>query len=151
MVAYKKTISWLCISLFSTAGFGQDTNSNNGTTRVLKSPASTKNSSIDASTPRNYSVSHAEEHSQNETPQVVSEPFTPIEATGFTDPNYQINLIKSQEQQQKLDAAPLNSITPTLTKDEQLQQYVNARNQYVVGSYEYNVIQGKIDKLLAND
>ncbi len=75
-------------------------------------------------------------------------PFEPIQATEYTDPNYHINLKKSQETQKALDASPVNSsYSKPLSFEKQLEIYKEAQIKYEVNSFEYNQIQDKIDKL----
>ena len=149
MVATQKTIFWLSISFISSFGYCQDSNSQ--INRSIQAPRSSKMPSESSGGPRTFSVIHSEEHQESSSTTILVEPFTPIEATSFTDPNYHQNLIKSQNQQQLLDATPLNVTESNLTKEARLLLYTTERNKHAVGSYEYNALQGKIDNLMAND
>lgn len=151
MVAKMKTISWLCVSFFSTVGYCQDINSQQQVGRTIQVPKSVKTNGQDSSSPRMFSVSHADEHQESSAVSVAIEAFTPIEATSYTDPNYHDNVIKSERQQQLLDAAPVVPSASNLSKEERLLIYTNERNNYPVGSFEYNALQGKIDHLNANE
>jgi hypothetical protein len=66
------------------------------------------------------------------------EVFVPIPASEYTDPNYQINLEKSQQVQQQLDARPTEA--PLETKEDivrRLEQYELERKKHAPDSQEY--------------
>ena len=98
---------------------------------------------------QNYPLSLSSKSNNGEVKELMEpEPFEPIHATEYTDPNYQINIEKSQQTQKALNASPVNSsYSKPLSFEKQLEIYKEAQKKYEVNSFEYNQIQDKIDKL----
>jgi hypothetical protein len=81
----------------------------------------------------------------------VQTTFVPIQAEGYTDENYYINLEKSRALEQQLNQPATHLEVIPETTEQTIQRYVIARDKYPIDSYEYNLIQSKIDQVRNND
>ncbi|MCB9194981.1 MAG: hypothetical protein H6598_02040 [Flavobacteriales bacterium] len=127
---------------------------NRGVIVPVKGQSETKDESISPSTNGSSTVNNNQASSTKLTSGTKTapdsganlptpEPFEPIPATGYTDPNYQVNVQKSNE----TEALLRNPDTNNESIDPSIQEYYLERDKYPVNSPEYNLIQEKINNI----
>jgi hypothetical protein len=87
--------------------------------------------------------------SKKEFKPAVIEEFTPVETNNSTDPNFEKNKLKSENQDRKVNNPTTISTVPVLSKAKQLEKYETELSKYEINSVEYNQISRKIENLKA--